>query len=208
MYMQPPMPLHVWRACLSARTVCELIRAVARARVSADSCVCVRAWVCARACVCVCAHARACGCVCAWVCVRVRCKACVNELCARACASRRCACAPIAPRGLAVFEARPAPCVGGRTRVVAFEAIGRARARLAAGVTWSCRTFSAPWAARWGHTSVVDAARAIYVIGGTDGTTNFNDVWASTDGGARPDSVKGGWSGGTQGGTEGVLQGY
>ena len=38
---------------------------------------------------------------------------------------------------------------------------------------------------------MVDAAGAIYVIGGTsDSTTYFKDVWASTDGGARPDSVK------------------
>jgi hypothetical protein len=43
---------------------------------------------------------------------------------------------------------------------------------------------TAPWAARRFHTSVVDAAGAIYVIGGL-GTTNYNDVWASTDGGAR-----------------------
>jgi hypothetical protein len=42
------------------------------------------------------------------------------------------------------------------------------------------------------HTSVIDAAGAIYVIGGTNnngGTTFLNDVWASTDGGAWPDSV-------------------
>ncbi len=43
---------------------------------------------------------------------------------------------------------------------------------------------------------MVDAAGAIYVIGGTGtgffGTTNYNDVWVSTDGGARPDSVHGG----------------
>jgi hypothetical protein len=58
---------------------------------------------------------------------------------------------------------------------------------------------TAPWAAREYHTSVVDAAGAIYVIGGWNGTTYFNDVWASTDGGARPDSVQGGWSGGTGG---------
>ncbi len=54
---------------------------------------------------------------------------------------------------------------------------------------------TAPWAARWGHTSVVDAAGAIYVIGGVSSTgTHLNDVWASTDGGARPDSGVG-WSG-------------
>jgi hypothetical protein len=61
----------------------------------------------------------------------------------------------------------------------------------AAGVTWTCRTAKAEWAARSGHTSVIDAAGAIYVIGGT-GNDIFNDVWASTDGGARPDSVYGG----------------
>ncbi len=45
------------------------------------------------------------------------------------------------------------------------------------------------------HTSVIDAAGAIFVIGGWNGYgTNYNDVWVSTDGGARPDSV-GGWSG-------------
>jgi hypothetical protein len=41
---------------------------------------------------------------------------------------------------------------------------------------------------------VVDAAGAIYVIGGydgIDGSTYHQDVWASTDGGARPDSVGG-----------------
>jgi hypothetical protein len=57
-----------------------------------------------------------------------------------------------------------------------------------AGVTWTCRTANAPWAARTQHTSVVDAAGAIYVIGGY-GYNVFQDVWVSTDGGARPDSV-------------------
>ena len=55
---------------------------------------------------------------------------------------------------------------------------------------------TAPWAARQGHSTVVDArTRAIYVIGGGSYTGSFiyyNDVWASTDGGARPDSVGGG----------------
>jgi hypothetical protein len=60
---------------------------------------------------------------------------------------------------------------------------------------------TAPWAGRSGHTSVIDArTRAIYVIGGTDGTY-FNDVWASTDGGAQ--AGLGGRSGGT-GGTQGA----
>jgi hypothetical protein len=61
---------------------------------------------------------------------------------------------------------------------------------------------TAPWAARYWHTTVVDAAGAIYVIGGIGGT-DLHDVWASTDGGARPDSGVG-WSGVLQGA---VLQG-
>ncbi len=66
---------------------------------------------------------------------------------------------------------------------------------------------TAPWAGREAHTSVVDAAGTIYVIGGEYGT-NLNDVWVSTDGGARPDSGVG-WSGVLsgvlQGGTRGVV---
>jgi hypothetical protein len=59
------------------------------------------------------------------------------------------------------------------------------RARLAAGAMWRCRTANAPWAGRWGHTSVVDAAGAIYVLGGqgTGKSTFYNDVWKSADGG-------------------------
>ncbi len=68
---------------------------------------------------------------------------------------------------------------------------------LAAGVTWSCRTLKAEWAARSGHTSVIDAAGAIYVIGGRgSGFTYYQDVWASTDGGARAGLRQGGWSAG------------
>ena len=53
---------------------------------------------------------------------------------------------------------------------------------------------------------MVDAVSgAIYVIGGEGRTTGyFQDVWASTDGGARPDSVKG-WSVGYTGW---ALRGY
>jgi hypothetical protein len=56
---------------------------------------------------------------------------------------------------------------------------------------------------------VVDAVSgAIYVIGGTDGgiffTTNFNDVWASTDGGARAGLGRGA----VAGCTGWVLRGY
>jgi hypothetical protein len=69
-----------------------------------------------------------------------------------------------------------------------FSVIGRVSRASAAGVTWMSRTTSAQWAARYGHTSVVDAAGAIYVIGGwkrSAGTTTlYNDVWVSTDGGA------------------------
>ncbi len=65
---------------------------------------------------------------------------------------------------------------------------------LAAGVNWTSRTASPQWAARQYHTSVVDAAGAIYVIGGEGYSADLNDVWASTDGGARPDSVKGVWA--------------
>ncbi len=82
----------------------------------------------------------------------------------------------------------------------------RCRARWAAGRTFSNRTLKAEWAARRLHTSVVDAAGAIYVIGGY-GTTgyNFNDVWVSTDGGARAGLGRGEVVGGYTGW---VLRGY
>ena len=60
---------------------------------------------------------------------------------------------------------------------------------------------------------MVDAVSgAIYVIGGTsyNGTGSFiyyNDVWASTDGGARAGLGPGGTLGGYYGGTKGVLRG-
>ncbi len=57
-------------------------------------------------------------------------------------------------------------------------------------MNWTSRTAKADWAGRFSHTSVVDAAGAIYVIGGFGGPdtlqhTYFQDVWTSTDGGAR-----------------------
>ena len=65
---------------------------------------------------------------------------------------------------------------GGHVCVFAITpSVGRA---YTAGVTWTSRTLSAQWAARSGHTTVIDAAGAIYVIGGG----GFQDVW--TDGGA------------------------
>ncbi len=58
---------------------------------------------------------------------------------------------------------------------------------------------------------MVDAAGAIYVIGGGNsyGRQYFQDVWASTDGGSRPDSVGDGQRGvlGYTGGTRGT-RGY
>ncbi len=69
----------------------------------------------------------------------------------------------------------------------AFGAIVRVICASAAGITWTSRTLAAQWAGRYGHTSVIDAAGAIYVIGGSfyDGTYEYSkDVWASTDGGA------------------------
>ncbi len=114
-------------------------------------------------------------------------------------------------------SARATRC--GRARVISFCAIGRVMCASAAGRTFTSRTLKAGWAGRYGHTSVVDAFGAIYVLG-SGGDTYFRDVWASTDGGARPDSVNDvvgvleGYSGGTQGqyrGTEeysrGVPQG-
>ena len=151
----------------------------------------------------------------AFSCVRVCVYVCVHVL-------NACACAAVwgpltARRGLAVFIARPvAPRRVLSVRLVPSDGC----ARVAAGVSWASRTTSAPWAARCCHTTVIDAAGAIYVIGGL-GSTVFGDVWASTDGGARPDSVGGsggtlggyyrGTAGGTRataGGTRGYLGGY
>jgi hypothetical protein len=56
---------------------------------------------------------------------------------------------------------------------------------------------------------VIDAAGAIYVIGGTGSGPDYNDVWSSTDGGARPDSVGGvvgGYSRGYSRGSIGILR--
>ena len=82
----------------------------------------------------------------------------------------------------------------------------RCRAPSAAGVTWTCRTANAEWAARYLHTSVVDAAGAIYVIGGTTSGPDLQDVWASTDGGARAGLGRGGGGGYTGWVLLGVLQ--
>lgn len=88
----------------------------------------------------------------------------------------------------------------------AFAVVTGRFADVAAGKSWSNLVSSAPWANREYHTTVIDAAGAIYVIGGTsfnyanatDTETNYNDVWKSSDGG---DPTRGltGYPGGTQG---------
>ncbi len=79
-------------------------------------------------------------------------------------------------------------------------------------MTWTQRTANifTGWSVRWEHTSVIDAAGAIYVIGGYDygGQTYYKEVWVSTDGGARPDSVRGDGQGVQQGGTTRDTRGY
>ncbi len=78
----------------------------------------------------------------------------------------------------------------------------------AAGVTWTCRTTSAGWAGRSGHTSVIDAAGTIYVIGGSLGDTYYHDVWVSTDGGARAGPRPGVARGVVTPGERGATRGY
>ncbi len=79
----------------------------------------------------------------------------------------------------------------------------------ASGRTFSNRTLTAGWAARGYHTTVVDAVSgAIYVLGGGVGLTFYNDVWASTDGGARAGLGRGGGRGVHRVGTTGVLRGH
>jgi hypothetical protein len=137
--------------------MCAHVRKCVRVRVCVCVCVCVR--------VCVCARARARVCVCA--CVRV------------------CNGALRLSRGAARTSAIYSAAATRRTDVCFCVFVVRPRA---AGATWTCRLGSAPWAARYSHTSVIDAAGAIYVIGGSSYSNysvhDYNDVWASTDGGA------------------------
>ncbi len=92
-------------------------------------------------------------------------------------------------------------------------------AYVAAGVSWTLLIASAPWAGRACHTTVIDAAGAIYVIGGASDSNHnitwYHDVWVSTDGGGhrtRAGVVGGVSPGGYYWGTRwygtGVLQGY
>jgi hypothetical protein len=118
---------------------------------------------------------------CVSVCVSVSVRACV----------RVCACARAFATGLSGHSCGTA-ATGGiyssacdvRTDTCAFCVGHQSFAPVAAGATWTNRTTSAPWAARAGHTAVIDAAGAIYVIGGLGGVNFFRDVWVSTDGGA------------------------
>ncbi len=83
-------------------------------------------------------------------------------------------------------------------RVRVLRLFHRSIALVTAGVTWTSRTASAPWAARAFHSTVIDAAGAIYVIGGgIIGGTHYHDAWVSSDGGAAG-----------LGGYSGVLKGY
>ncbi len=83
---------------------------------------------------------------------------------------------PGAPAGTSGIYSSAA--TGGRPRLrVRFALVSSVgRARSAAGVTWSLVIASAPWGARAKHTSVVDAAGAVYVIGGSKGHSAYNDV--------------------------------
>jgi hypothetical protein len=190
------------------------------------SCACVLAWVFVRAFVCVRCSVHVCAglCACARVCRYMRAlecarsygfafvsasifvcvcvQRCVCVCMARLCTSRLFSGPPVARRRPVVYSARPA--ARGRARVRVCARCHRPGSRaFAAGVNWASRTASAEWAGRCGHTSVIDAAGVIYVIGGVKDnpqpTVVYQDVWASTDGGEWPDfqSVRG-WLGGTQ----------
>ena len=144
------------------------------------------------------------GCVCVCVCV------CVDRL--RASAPHGCMSPLVARR---VCRARPA--AGSQPSRAWLRLVpSSGYTRLAAGVTWRLVIASAPWAARFGHTSVVGAAGAIYVLGGGRyGFTGYlNDVWASPDGGAgRASGTRWGYLVGPRGyswcyrGTRGYSQG-
>ncbi len=112
----------------------------------------------------------------------------------------------------------------GRTAHACFGVCHRSVARVAAGGSWTSITYTGDsvWAGRYGHTTVIDAAGTIYVIGGFThsgggSSTYHQDVWKSTVGGAdRSQSrlLEGYWvgtrrvlSGGLGGVRTGVLAG-
>ncbi len=94
--------------------------------------------------------------------------------------------------GIHVVLAAHSPGPRRRVRFSVLCVIGRSpKTRVAAGVTFTIRTTfpqqwgTTMWDARFFHTSVIDAAGAIYVIGGGNGLgPQYPDVWVSTDGGA------------------------
>ncbi len=79
---------------------------------------------------------------------------------------------------------------------------------MVAGATWTLVIARAPWAARSEHTSVIDAAGAIYVVGGRTDYIRYSDVWASTDGGKLDWWGTRGYSGGFSEGATKLLRRY
>ncbi len=161
--------------------------------VTACSSMCVRVQ-------CACACARVLICVFGFIWVRARCirahMRASNRMClclsiglhlrARVYAQPRCAHSHRTAGTCGIYS--PARAARRRPRVRGCVRCHRPGSRAsAAGATFTNRTSNAPWAARRQHASVVDAAGAIYVIGGNYGSYTLQDVWASTDRGARPD---------------------
>jgi hypothetical protein len=165
-----------------------LLRCACVCEISARACnESVRWRVCSSVCLCSCACVRACPCVYARLFERTEIvipSVCAASVCVlRPCVRLGAVWAVVARRGPAVIIARPA---APGTRVVAVRCDRPGSRAFAAGIHWTSRTLKAGWAARFGHTSVIDAAEAIYVIGGNGASTgysNFNDVFVSTDGG-------------------------
>jgi hypothetical protein len=196
------------RACMCVASACVYVYEGAcgvcvYVPVRASVCECVR--VCLSACLCtslrVCVFANVRFCVCGdgrgggYMCAFARAPACT---CVRTCV-RACVRVTAGARGI----------YGSPHDAFAARAFVDSRA-LAAGAMWTSRTFSARWAGRYGHTTVIDAAGTIYVIGGRDDTTYFNEVWVSTDGGKGGRTVEHalgvveGYCVGTTGGTWGT----
>jgi hypothetical protein len=190
-----------------------------RLRAYAHRCAQLVRW-CVRECALVCLRAFVSAVARAGVCAFLSAKqfrACVHStcLCVFVCSERVCApalCGPSRGHGGALCGVDSPACVRPRGACGLGSPVGSRAHGWPAGVTWASRTACAPWEARQGHTSVVDAiSGAIYVIGGLGGddTPYLQDVWVSTDGGARTGRARGG-SGrcvmvGNFGGTTGVL---
>ncbi len=163
-----------------------------------------------RACLCVRRSARVCGfahlCANTLVCVHSAC-VCAWHGCARV--PRGCVGRAVARRVTGGINSSARGAMGAaRSCLFVLGAHRRGRRAWAAGVTWASRTLKAEWAGRFAHTSVIDAAGAIYVIGGQGkdrlSGTEYQDVWASSDKGARPEYT----SPRLVRGTTGALWGY